>query len=206
MRPRTRLDRTAVVTAAAALLDEAGPDGLTLKALAERLDVKPPSLFNHISGGLPDLRRELTLLALRESYALFARATVGKAADDAVRALANAYRAFARQRPGLYAATIWPTKADDTELQKVAQELIGLIADVLAAYGLQGDDAIHAVRGLRSIAHGFVSLEMAGSFQIALDRDESYRRLIDSYIIYLRDQRGLAQMGPVTRPATQAPS
>jgi AcrR family transcriptional regulator len=206
MRPRAGLDRAAVVRAAAALLDEAGPEGLTLKVLAKRLGVKPPSLFNHISGGLPDLRRELTLLALRESYTLFARATVGKAADDAVRALADAYRTFARQRPGLYAATLWPTNSDDTEMQQVSQELIGLIVAVLADYGLQGDDAIHAVRGLRSIAHGFVSIEMAGSFGLALDRDESYRRLIDSYIIYLRDRSGLAQTAPLTRPTAQARS
>ncbi len=44
-----------------------------------------------------------------------------------------------------------------------------------AGYGLTGDDAIHAIRGLRALMHGFVSLEAAGGFAMPQDLDESYR-------------------------------
>ncbi len=211
MRPRAGLDRAMVVRAAAALLDKAVAEGktvadaLNLRALADDLGVKPPSLFNHING-LDDLRRELTLLCLRESYAIFARATIGKAADDAVRALADTYRAFVHQRPGLYSALQWIPNPGDAEIQEAARELIGLVVAVLADYGLQGDDALHAVRGLRSIAHGFASLEMSGTFGLPLDCDESYRRLIDSYIDYLHNRREAARSEAMVHTAVQAPS
>ena len=53
---------------------------------------------------------------------------------------------------------------------------------VMASLGLQGDDAIHAVRGLRSVVHGFATLEVAGGFGMPLDCDESFRRLIAALI------------------------
>jgi hypothetical protein len=53
---------------------------------------------------------------------------------------------------------------------------------VLAGYGLQGNDALHATRGLRSLLHGFVALEAAGGFGLPLDRDESFARLVQVFI------------------------
>jgi AcrR family transcriptional regulator len=203
MRPRAGLDRATVVRAAAVRLDKAmaegkaGAEGLTLKALADDLGVKPPSLFNHVDG-MDDLRRELTLLCLRECYVIFARATIGKAAEDAVWALADAYRDFVHRRPGLYSAMQWPSDPGDAEVQEASRELIGLVIAVLSDFGLQGDDALHAVRGLRSIVHGFASLEMAGGFGLPLDCDESYRRLIDFFIVYLRGRRGAKQTASLT--------
>ena len=52
---------------------------------------------------------------------------------------------------------------------------------MLAGYGLTGDDDIHAIRGLRALMHGFVSLEAAGGFAMPLDLDESYRRLVAGF-------------------------
>jgi hypothetical protein len=49
-----------------------------------------------------------------------------------------------------------------------------------------GDDAVHAVRGLRALVHGFVTLETAGGFGFPLDRDESFRRLLATFAAGLR--------------------
>lgn len=45
---------------------------------------------------------------------------------------------------------------------------------------------IHAVRGLRSIVHGFATLEAGGGFGMPLDRDESFLRLLRAYLAGLR--------------------
>jgi hypothetical protein len=57
---------------------------------------------------------------------------------------------------------------------------------VLEPYRLGEDAAIHAVRGLRSIVHGFATLELAGGFGLALDRDESFLLLLRAYVAGLR--------------------
>lgn len=175
------LDKAAVVRAAADLADQLGFEQLTLAVLAERLDVKVPSLYNHVDG-LAGLRRDLAVLSVGELLDKIRRAAVGRAGDEAVIALANAYRRFAREHPGLYAAGVRAPGPDETTLLSISNELIGLLLDVLRAYGLVGDDAIHAVRGLRSVIHGFVSIETAGGFGMPLDRDESFDRLIRIFI------------------------
>lgn len=57
-----------------------------------------------------------------------------------------------------------------------------MVLDALSGYGLRGDDALHAVRGLRSVIHGFAALESAGGFGLALDPDESFRRLVTAFV------------------------
>jgi AcrR family transcriptional regulator len=48
MRPALTRDR--IVEAAIALVDEGGPDALTMRAVAERLDAGAMSLYRHVSG------------------------------------------------------------------------------------------------------------------------------------------------------------
>ena len=177
MPARAGLDRAAVVRAAAALADERGMDALTLADLAAHLGIRTPSLYNHIAG-LDGLRRDLALLGVRELTARLTHAAVGKAGDTAIIALADAYRAFAHEHPGLYAAALRPPAPGDAEAGAATEELVGIVTAVLAAYGLAGDDALHAVRAIRSMLHGFVALEMAGGFGLPLDCDESFRRLV----------------------------
>jgi hypothetical protein len=57
-----------------------------------------------------------------------------------------------------------------------------LLLLILGSLGLAGKDALHVVRGLRSCLHGFVALESAGGFKMALDLDESFRRMLTAYL------------------------
>lgn len=57
---------------------------------------------------------------------------------------------------------------------------------VVGSYGLHGEDGLHAVRGLRSVVHGFASLEVAGGFGLPLDCDESFRRLVEMLTLGLQ--------------------
>jgi AcrR family transcriptional regulator len=188
MPARAGLDAAAVVRAAADLADAKGIDALTLGELAAHLGIRTPSLYNHIAG-LDGLRRDLALVGVRELTARLARAAIGKAGDTAIIAFADAYRAFAHAHPGLYLATQRAPGPDDDELHAAADEAVATIVAVLAAYGLEGDDAVHMVRALRSVLHGFVSLEMGGGFGLPLNLDESFRRLLHIFIAGLHQQR-----------------
>jgi AcrR family transcriptional regulator len=182
---RERLDRQTVVREAAALADRHGFAALSLSELAARLRIKTPSLYNHVAG-LDDLKRELQIEAARELRARFLEACAGRSGEAAVRALGEAYRRFARERPGLYPAlTVAPDK-HDRDAQAAAAGVVDVIATVLSAWGLAGDDAIHAVRVLRAGLHGFVSIELAGGFGLPVDVDETFARLLDTLVRGLR--------------------
>jgi AcrR family transcriptional regulator len=179
------LDRGQVVAAAADLADRHGLEQLTLAQVAAQLGVRLPSLYNHVAG-LPGLRHELALLAGRELLERLSQAAIGKAAEAAVMAVGQAYRHYVLEHPGRYAAIVRAPAPDDTELQQVSQAIIEVVLAVLEPYGLDEAAAIHAVRGLRSIAHGFATLELAGGFGLPLDRDESFLRLLRAYVAGLR--------------------
>jgi AcrR family transcriptional regulator len=187
-RKRT-LDTAAVVCAAAEIADAEGLDLLTLARVAERLDVRVPSLYNHVDG-LPGLRRALALAGVRATSDAVRRATVGVSGNAAVEALARAYRAFAHAHPGQYAASVRAPDPDDALLREASVELLDVVLAVLAPYGLDPVAATHAVRGFRSIVHGFVSLEAAGGFGMPLDVDESFDRLVRMLIAGLERGAG----------------
>lgn len=182
---REGLNRRKVTEAAAQIADGEGLRSVTLARVAQQLEVKSPSLYKHVES-LDALHREIASLGLQELTGAITRAALGRARDDAIRAICDAYRDFARVRPGLYAATIRAPDASDPELHAVAGQLVAVLLAVLEGYGLRGDDALHAVRGLRARAHGFVSLEAAGGFGMPLEVDESWRRLVEGLVGDLR--------------------
>jgi AcrR family transcriptional regulator len=167
-----------VVAAAAALADEVGWEQLTLAGLAGRLGVRLPSLYKHIAN-LDGLRRDVAVLALGELAAALGSAAVGRGGGDALRALAGAYRGYAREHPGRYAATVRAPAPGDGEHDAAADGVLRVVLAVLAGYGLAGDDAVDATRALRAALHGFVVLEAGGGFGLPLDVDRSYARLVD---------------------------
>ena len=52
---RADIDKTIIIKKAAEMANEIGLEKVTLKLLANQLNIKPPSLYNHIKG-LDDLR------------------------------------------------------------------------------------------------------------------------------------------------------
>ena len=179
MSRRAGLDKPTVVAAAAALVNRDGVATLSLKRLADELGVQTPSLYNHVDG-LPGLERELALLSVQRLGDALADAVIGKSGPAAVTALLDAYRAFVVANPGLASYTVRPAAVeapDDAERIQAETRIVHVAVAVVASFGLTGDEAIHAVRALRAVAHGFATLEAAGGFGIPLDLDESFRRL-----------------------------
>jgi AcrR family transcriptional regulator len=179
---RRWLNRDLVVAKAVELADSARKlEAVSLKTLAEALDIRTPSLYNHITS-LEDLHNGMALFALRQLLADLREAAVGQVGQAAIVSIANAYRHFAHTHPGVYLFTLHAPEPDATELANLAQELVQMLSLVMASLGLAGDDAIHAIRGLRAILHGFVSLEAAAGYKMPLEPDESFRRLIAAYL------------------------
>ncbi|GIK74589.1 MAG: TetR family transcriptional regulator [Chloroflexota bacterium] len=190
MSRRAGLDKPTVVAAAAALVNREGVAALSLKRLAEELGVQTPSLYNHVAG-LPGLERELALLGVQRLGDVLTAAVIGKSGAVAVAALLDAYRSFVTANPGLAAYTVRPAAIDapdDVERIQAETRIVHVAVAVVASFGLTGDDAIHAVRALRSVAHGFATLEAASGFGIPLDLDESFRRLATMVITGLTQQ------------------
>lgn len=181
MSPRMGVDLSAILKVAVEIADTKGMDEVTLALVAKKLHIRTPSLYNHING-LKDLRKKLALYGMEQFYNALAHATIGLAEDDAVRSLVGVYVAFARTHPGLYEATLLAPDPSDIEVQRSGSKIVDIVIRVLKAYGVEGEAALHATRGLRSILHGFVSLEQKGGFGLPLDIDVSLNFIIDTFL------------------------
>ena len=171
--PRAGLSPDVVVAEAARMVDVEGSEPLTLAALAQRFGVAQPSLYKHV-GGLDDLHGRLAVLATRDLGASMRRAASGRSGREAVMAVATAYRDYAREHPGSYGYLLRPRPGDQAHAE-AAQEVLDVLADVLAGYGIADQDAVvDAIRFLRSALHGFVSLEIAGGFAMARPADTCF--------------------------------
>ncbi|MDN3260495.1 TetR-like C-terminal domain-containing protein [Streptomyces sp. CSDS2] len=168
-----------LVEAAAELADEAGFDRLSVSALARRFGVKDASLYSHVRN-LQDLRARLALYAGGELIDRIAAAVAGRAGKEALAAYAGAYRDYALEHPGRYAATQIRIDqsliADSAALRRTAEITYGM----LRGYGLAEPDLTDAVRLLRSTFHGYCVLESAGGFGADRDVHASWDKAVDA--------------------------
>jgi len=177
---RQRLDTEQVLQAALALADE-GLDQATFARLAQVLGVRAPSLYNHVNGRAA-LLRLITLRGLDDLADAIATAAAGRSGEDGVRAVAHAYRDYARAHPGAYEATLAAPDPADAELRAAAERLLELLGAILRAWKLDDEQTIDAIRVLRSGLHGFVALERGGAFAMARDVDASFEGLVDTVV------------------------
>lgn len=161
-RRTTRLSRETIVNAALTFLDRDGWDALTINALAAQLGTKGPSLYNHVDS-LEDLRRTVRMRVIDDIISMLNTVAVGRTREDAVVVMASAYRSYAHHHPGRYTAfTRMPFGGDDPEYSTATKAAAGPVIEVLASFGLEGEDAFYAALEFWSALHGFVLLEMTG--------------------------------------------
>ncbi|WP_369274172.1 TetR-like C-terminal domain-containing protein [Streptomyces sp. R11] len=181
---RAGLTTDRLAAAAAELADEVGFENVSLSALARHFGVKDASLYSHVKN-LQDLRTRVALLAGGEMVDRIAAAVAGRAGKDALAAFADAYRGYALQHPGRYAATQIRVDqalvADSPAMRRTAEITYGM----LRAYGLQEPDLTDAVRLLRSTFHGYCALESTGAFGAPRDVRESWERAVDALHVAL---------------------
>src|SRR3954452_6253617 len=176
--PRAGLAPTAVVAAGAAIDDEVGFGNLTMGLVAERLGVRTPSLYKHVDGQA-DLNRRIAALALSELADAIRDAIAGHAGRDALAAAARAMRAFVVANPGRYAATVGVEPAGrDDPLTIAGRRLVDSLGAVLRGYRITPTEMDHALRTVRSLFHGFATLQAAHGFRWSADTDESFEWLI----------------------------
>lgn len=183
---RAGLTADRLTEAAADLADEVGFEHVTLSALARHFGVKDASLYSHVRN-LQDLRTRVAFRAGGEMIDRIAVAVAGRAGKDALAAFACAYRTYALERPGRYAATQMRIDqalvADSPALRRTAEITYGM----LRAYGLEEPDLTDAVRLLRATFHGYCALETTGGFGAPRDVQKSWDRAVDALHVALEN-------------------
>ncbi len=190
-----KVDLDRIRTEAVSLANRDGLESLSIGELAAALGIRPPSLYTHVDG-LGAVRRLLALHGLRELEQGVARLTAGKSGPEAIRALLNGYRQFARNNPGVYSAMLATTDREDPERREAVERLVQTLTASLHDYAFVGPQRVHVFRCLRSLVHGFVSLEASGALNNPVSRDESFEWMVEAF---LRMLEPYARRAPAAR-------
>ena len=201
--PRAGVTPDRVDQIAGDVADDGGLSALTLSSVATQLGVSVPSLYKHVDG-LDGMRRRLTLKSLDELGDLVTAAAVGKAGDDALVAVCDAYRGYAVAHPGRYAATVAAPAPNDSAHEEAAARVLTPVLAVLAGYGLKDSQNIDAARFVRSALHGFVSLEQSRGFGLPQDVDASFAQLVAALDRSLSDWPSASRMTTAPKRARTA--
>ena len=176
--PRAGLSKDKIIAAAAVLADGEGFDSLTLASVARMFDVRLPSLYGHVAS-VHELKKGVALLALHSLAERTEEAVAGRAGKDALMALVNTHREFAKQHRGLFEASRYPLDGQSAALSGGAR-LARVYHAMLRGYALADDDRVHATRLIGSFVLGFSLLELAGSFSHSTpDSELSWKRDVE---------------------------
>jgi len=156
--PRAGLSTDGVVDVALGVVDEQGPEALSLSVVAARAGVAAPSLYKHVAS-LAELRSRVAARVLAEMTEVATAAVLGLAGDAAIAALMRSLRAYGSEHPARYLA-VPPDPMHHPALAQPATRFIEVI-------------------------HGFISIESSGGFGLAEDPAETYEQLIRMYLASL---------------------
>lgn len=171
--PRQGLDKETVIEQAARLADEVGFSNVTLKLLAERMNVKSPSLYKHIDG-IDSLNKELMIYGYKMLEKMIIDKVMGKSGDDAVRALCNAYYELATNRPGVFRAMENYRRFVDAESKQATDGIFKVTSQIFSVYNLNSVQKTHLIRTFRGFLQGFLTLAVNNLFTDSIDIKESF--------------------------------
>lgn len=170
-----------LLCAARDLLDEAGPDHVTIRAIARRAGVSHAAPANHFA----DRKALLTALATQDYIELaqrLERTTAGMSPGTPARArtMADAVLDYARRYPNRY-RLLWRADQLDLTDPQLESAMERLYAHLLATTGQDvggaGEASTSRSLALWSLVHGYVSLMIDNLFTAQPDETTGAPRL-----------------------------
>lgn len=166
---RTSLD--AITTAGVEILETRGLSGLTMQAVARAVGVKAPSLYKHVRD------REALVGLVADAAATDLAAHLEE--HDGLAGLARSLRSWATAHPEMFRLVFSGrgspevAAAAGAPVLKAARDLVGPA------------DKLSAARLVTAWATGFISMELAGAFQLGGDVDEAFEYGIERLTVAL---------------------
>lgn len=159
-----------IVEVALQLLEEDGPEGVSMRLVAGRLGVRAPSLYKH----LPDkqaMQNAMIAIGLRRQGEACERGM--RDADDPLWGVVDAFRGWALQHPHLY-RLMMEAPLDPGPLVRSAELVAGrAIREVMEG------DAVGALT-VWSFGHGLITLELSSRLPPGADVELLWRRGIEA--------------------------
>ena len=177
------LSREKIVLAAIEVLQKKGFESFSLRALAESLNVKAASLYKHFKS-MDELTVAVALKVYEEFDVLQEEAVVqARTRQEAMMALATAYKEFANAHPSFYHLLLVLPKMERQELERVTAIIYAPILRAVNMYKLDDETRAHWTHIYLATVVGFMVGKGAGLSNCSLvNTSNSFRLAIRNII------------------------
>jgi AcrR family transcriptional regulator len=188
-----------IAQTAGRIADQVGLENLSLKEVAEKLEIRSPSLIFHVKS-LNGLKNLLGKYTTRLLVAELMEAGFGKSGLDAIAALGDAAAKFAFAHPGMYESTQWkniyyvPADEEEPDFSEF-QQITNLFFRLFKGSSLEEMEVSHIIRGFRCLIHGFATIAGHKGFGHPSDAAESFDYCLALYLAGV--ERKLAEKRPL---------
>ncbi len=188
MAQRAQINFVKILETAIDICNEEGYEQLTLSCISERLGIKTPSLYNHIQG-LSDLKQKMANYGLKMLYDSIIHSVIGCIGDEAITSASKVYIEFVSKNPGLYSSISKVPDPYEIEFDELSNQLVQVFIKLLGVYNLTDEESIYAVRGLRSLLHGFSAIQIDNGFRMNYSQEDSLDFIINTFMEGLKHKK-----------------
>ena len=158
-----RTTKEAVIKATSDLADEKGLNNVSLKSVAEKLNIRTPSLYNHIEN-LDNLLLEVAHQGMRIMNERMTHAVIGNIGDTAIKLAAIEYLNYMIEHPGVYETIQWVSWHGTEETEKIFNNYTSLLVTLINSCNFKAENTTEILNMITGILHGFTTLQLRYAF------------------------------------------
>lgn len=158
-----KITKNAIIQAASDIADEKGLNNLSLKIVAEKLNIKTPSLYNHIDC-LDDLLRAVAHNGMWQMNERMKQAAIGTIGAAAIKAVSVEYLNYMLEHPGVYETIQWATWHGTDETAAIFDDYLSLLITLIKSCNFNQAKTNEILNMLTGIIHGYTTLQLRYAF------------------------------------------
>ena len=170
---KNNISEELIIKTSAEIANRIGLDNLSLKLIAEELNIKSPSLYNHISS-LDEVKQKLMVYGWHEMEEQMLEAAIGVSGYDALKNMCNVFYNYATTNKGVFTAMLWYNKYENNEKDDATTRLFSIVFKVMKPLNITDENINHIIRTLRSFLEGFSLLVNNNAFGNPVSIRESF--------------------------------
>lgn len=155
--------KSTIIQTAADIADKEGLQNVSLKVIAEALEIRTPSLYNHIKN-MDELLREVAHNGMRSMNARMVKAAIGHVGDRALKIVSTEYLNYMIEHPGVYEIIQWAHWNGTEETAAIYNEYISLLNAFIIPYNLEIESSREVLNMITGFIHGYTTLQLRYAF------------------------------------------
>lgn len=187
---KSNINKDLLIETSAALSNQFGLENLSLKMIAKELNIKSPSLYNHISS-LGEIKILLMNYGWKQIEEQMLDSAVGVTGYDALKNMCHAFYKYAINNKGVFTAMLWYNKFENAENEKSTKKLFDMLFKIMQSLHISNRNINHAIRTLRSFLEGFSLLVNNHAFGNPISILESFDLSLEIIMNGIRSLEGV---------------